>query len=47
MPTDKRKMDKLRKGLREELAIIEGKCKDGNATKEDYQQLTKLQRKLK
>jgi len=47
MPTDKKTMEKLRKGYREELAILEEKCKGGNATREDYQQLNKLRKKMK
>lgn len=46
MPTDKKTMEKLRKGYREEFAALEAKCKEGNATKEEYQQLTKLRRKM-
>jgi hypothetical protein len=40
-------MDKLRRGYRDELALLEEKCKAGNATKEEYQRLTKLRKKMK
>ncbi len=46
MPTGHKAMDKLRRGYRAELAILEEKCKGGNATKEEYQQLTKLRKKM-
>jgi hypothetical protein len=47
MPTDRKTMDKLKRGYREELAILEEKCKSGNATKNEYQQLNKLRKKMK
>ncbi len=47
MPTDKKTMDKLRRGYRDERAVLEAKCKEGNASKEDYQELTKLRKKMK
>ncbi len=40
-------MDKLHRGYRDELAILEEKCKAGNATKEEYKQLKKLRDKMK
>ena len=46
MPTDSRKMDKLRRGYKDEIAILEAKCKDGNASKDEQKQLAKLKRKL-
>jgi hypothetical protein len=46
MPTDHKKMDKLRRGYREEIAILEAKCKDGNATREEQKQLAKIKKKL-
>jgi hypothetical protein len=46
MPTDRKTMDKLKKGYRDELAILEEKCKAGNATKDEYKQLTKLRKKM-
>lgn len=47
MPTDRRTMDKLRRGYRDELAELEERCKAGNASKQDYEKLTKLRRKMK
>jgi hypothetical protein len=47
MPTDRRTMDKLKRGYRDELALLEEKCKAGNATKQEYEQLTKLRRRMK
>ena len=47
MPTDKKTMDKLRRGYRDSLSILEEKCKAGNASKEEYQELTKLRKKMK
>ena len=47
MPTDRRTMDKLKRGYRDELAELEEKCKAGNATKQEYEQLTKLRRRMK
>ena len=47
MPTDRRTMDKLKRGYRDELATLEEKCKGGNATKEEYQQLNKIRKKMK
>jgi hypothetical protein len=46
MPTDRRTMDKLRRGYRDELAVLEEKCKGGNATKEEYKLLTKLRKRM-
>ncbi len=40
-------MDKLKRGYRDELAVLEEKCKGGNATKEEYQELTKLRKRMK
>jgi hypothetical protein len=47
MPTDRRTMDKLKRGYRDELAELEERCKAGNATKQDYEKLTKLRRRMK
>ncbi len=47
MPTDRKTMDKLKRGYRDELAALEEKCKGGNATQEEYKQLTKLRKKMK
>ncbi len=46
MPTDRKKMDKLRRGYREEIAILEEKCKNGNATRDEQKELAKMKRKL-
>jgi hypothetical protein len=46
MPTDHKKMDKIRRTYREEIAILEAKCKDGNASKDEQKQLAKIKRKL-
>lgn len=46
MTIGKKDLEKLRKGYREELAILEAKCKDGNATKDEYAQLNKLRKKM-
>ncbi len=46
MPTDRKTMDKLRRGYRDELAILEEKCKEGNASKAELKELTKLRRKM-
>ena len=47
MTIGKKDLERLRKGYRDELAILEEKCKAGNATKEEYKQLTKLRSKMK
>jgi len=47
MATGKKDFIRLRKGYREELAILEAKCKEGNATKEEYKELNKLREKMK
>ena len=43
----KRDVEKLRQGVKQEIVNLEAKCKDGSATKEQYQELTKLKRKIK
>lgn len=47
MSQGKKDVERLVKGYREELAVLEEKCKAGNATKEEYKQLTKLRKKMK
>ena len=47
MTIGKKDLEKLRKGYREELEVLEAKCKAGNATKEEYKQLNKLRDKMK
>lgn len=46
MTIGKKDLEKLRKGYREELALLEEKCKAGNATKDEYAQLNKLRKKM-
>jgi len=36
MTIGKNDLEKLRKGYCDELAILEAKCKEGNATKDEY-----------
>jgi hypothetical protein len=45
--TSKKDLDKLWKVQRDELTALEAKCKDGSGTKEDFQLLTKLRKKMK
>lgn len=47
MTTERKKMDKLLKGWKEEFGALEEKCKAGNATQDEYKQLTKLRKKMK
>ncbi len=47
MTISKKDLEKLRKGYRDELAILEEKCKAGNATKEEYEQLNRFRKKMK
>ena len=47
MTIGKKDLERLRKGYRDELALLEEKCKSGNATKEQYDQLNKLRKKMK
>lgn len=47
MTISKKDLEKLRKVYRDELAILEEKCKAGNATKEEYKKLNKLREKMK
>ncbi|HLC84631.1 MAG TPA: hypothetical protein VJH22_02455 [Candidatus Nanoarchaeia archaeon] len=46
MSIGKRDLEKGRKEVRAELATLEEKCKAGNATKEEYHQLTKMRKKM-
>ncbi len=46
MPTDHNRMNKVRHALKEQIAILEFKCKDGNASKDEMKELAKLKRKL-
>jgi len=46
MTISKKDVEKLRKGYRDELAILEEKCKAGNATRDEYAQLNKLRKKM-
>lgn len=47
MTISKKDLEKLRKGYRDELAILEAKCKTGSGTKEEYKLLNKLRDKMK
>jgi len=47
MTISKRDLEKRWKVKRDELAELEAKCKDGGGTKEDYENLAKLRRKVK
>jgi hypothetical protein len=47
MTISKRDLEKRWKLKRDELAELEAKCKDGSGTKEDYEALAKLKRKMK
>ena len=47
MSIGKKDLEKLRKGYRDELATLEAKCKEGNATREEYEQLNRLRKKMK
>ncbi len=47
MATGKKDLEKLRKTYRDELAVLEEKCKAGNASKDEYAQLNKLRKKMK
>jgi ribosomal protein L29 len=47
MPMSKRDLNKRRRDSKAELAELEAKCKDGSGTKEDYELLAKMRRKMK
>jgi hypothetical protein len=47
MPMSKKDLEKRFKVHRTELQELEAKCKDGGGTKEDYETLAKLRRKMK
>ena len=47
MTISKRDLEKRWKVKRDELGELEAKCKDGGGTKEDYEALAKLKRKMK
>ena len=47
MTISKRDLEKRWKVKRDELAELEAKCKDGAGTKEDYEALAKLRKKMK
>lgn len=46
MTMGKRDVEKRLKDLKQIIAALELKCKDGAGTKEDYIELAKLKRKL-
>ena len=47
MSAGKKETERLRKVVRADLAALEEKCKAGNATREEYQELNKLRKKMK
>lgn len=47
MAMSKKDLEKRFKDKRSELEALEAKCKDGGGTKEDYEALAKLRRKMK
>ena len=47
MTISKRDLQRRLKDKKAELAELEAKCKDGSGTKEDYQELARLRRKMK
>jgi len=47
MAIGKKDLERLRKGYRDELAVLEEKCKAGNATRDEYALLNKLRKKMK
>lgn len=46
MTISKKDLEKLKKGNRDELAMLEAKCKEGNATRDEYARLNKLRKKM-
>ncbi|MEK6849074.1 MAG: hypothetical protein AABY01_00735 [Nanoarchaeota archaeon] len=46
MPTDHNRMNKVRRVIKDQIALLEIKCKDGNATRDEQKELAKLKRKL-
>jgi len=47
MAMSKKDLQKRLRDSKAELAALEAKCKDGSGTKEDYELLTKMRRKMK
>lgn len=47
MTISKRDLEKRLKDKKAELAELEAKCKDGSGTKEDYEALAKMRRKMR
>jgi len=47
MAMSKKDLGKKWKVKRDELIILEAKCKDGSGTKADYKALTQLRKKVK
>lgn len=47
MTISKRDLERRQKGLKEELAVLEAKCKDGSGSKDDYIALAKMRKKMK
>lgn len=46
MTTGKKDVEKRLKELKQVIAALEAKCKDGGGTKDDYIELAKLKRRL-
>ncbi len=46
MTISKKDLEKLKKGNRDELAMLEAKCREGNATRDEYARLNKLRKKM-
>ena len=47
MTMGKRDVEKRMKDVKQVIAGLEAKCKDGSGRKEDYEELARLKRKLK
>ncbi len=47
MTMSKRDVEKRLKDVKQRLLELETKCKDGSGKKEDYEELSRLKRKIK
>lgn len=47
MTISKKDLEKRYKDLKQELAALEAKCQGGSGTKEDYEALAKLRKRMK
>ncbi|MBI2665099.1 hypothetical protein HYX12_00575 [Candidatus Woesearchaeota archaeon] len=47
MTMSKRDLEKRQKEWKSGLAALEAKCQGGSGTKEDYEQLAKMKRRMK